>query len=97
MIQGPQFTLTTMAELFALTDEVEVQDSRGRFDRSIVDEVWENTAVIEGNDSAIWRKDEKGSTICRDHYGNTRSSFGWEIIEGSDGSVQLKAVHFENF
>lgn len=85
-----------MTETFSLSNEADVAQSQGRFDRSIVDEVWDMTEVINGNDSAIWRKDENGSTICRSEYGNRRSSYGWEIIEASSGNYQLKALHFDN-
>ena len=90
-------------ELFSLSGDVEVVESRGRYDRSIVDEVWEQATQVNGNDSALWRQDEFGSMICRSEYGNRVSSFGWEIIETSSGSYQigaqtgsLKALHNDN-
>ncbi|MDF1816736.1 MAG: hypothetical protein P1V20_31325 [Verrucomicrobiales bacterium] len=82
-----------MSELFALSDEVEVREPRGTFDPLIVSEVWETAETISGNDSALWRKDEYGNTICRSEYGNTGSSFGWEIVKGLPG--ELKPRHID--
>lgn len=88
-----------MSDLFALSNEVEVIKPRGNYDRSIVEEVWESADIIPGNDSALWRKDEFGTTICRSEYGNRHSSFGWEISETNGGAYvgNLKALHVDNF
>lgn len=91
-------------ELFSLSSEVEeVGEKPGgrRFDRSIVEEVWEASEEINGNDTAMWRKDVNGLTICRSEYGNRLSSFGWEIVEAGPGQFPmggsgLKAVHVDS-
>lgn len=93
--------MTDSAELFSLSSEVEEEEPLGRYDRSIVDEVWESSDKMEGNDEALWRRDEYGSPICRSEYGNRKSSFGWEIFEVAPGNFQvgaggLKALHIDN-
>ena len=91
-----------MSEFFTLSNEIEVGTPGGNYDRSIVDEVWETATIVQGTDSALWRKDEYGTTICRSEYGNRASSFGWEIREVSPGPFEggipgnLKALHFDN-
>lgn len=91
-------------ELFSLSSEVEEvgEKPEGKhYDRSIVEEVWEASEEISGNDSAMWRRDANGLTICRSEYGNRYSSFGWEIIEAGSGQFSiggagLKAVHVDS-
>lgn len=91
-------------ELFSLSGEAEEVGEKPegkRFDRSIVEEVWEASEKINGNDAAMWRKDANGLTICRSEYGNRYSSFGWEIVEAGAGphslaGTGLKAVHVDS-
>lgn len=85
----------TMPDLFFLSSDPDVaaEDAKGKFDRSIVDEVWDLAEVISGNDSAIWRQDQHGSVIRRTEYGKSSSSYGWEVSDTRDG---LRAVHIEN-
>jgi hypothetical protein len=90
-----------MSELFMLSNEAEVITPRGKYDRAIVNEVWDAAEAIPGNDSAIWRRDQYGSMICRSEYGNRASSFGWEVTERSfdrsGASGELHALHIDNF
>ena len=92
-----------MSDSFMLSSDANANPSRGNFDRSIVDEVWEAAEIIDGNDAALWRKDRNGNTICRSEYGNRYSSYGWEILEVSTGQCQagdpggLQAQHIDYF
>lgn len=72
------------------------------FPDQVINAVWQNAAVVEGYDSAIWRKDFAGAWIRRDHYG-IESKYGWEIDHlkpsskgGSDNLSNLNALHWQN-
>ncbi len=97
---GGKFS-NAMSDLFMLSNDAEVITPRGKYDRSIVNEVWDAAEVIPGNDSEIWRRDHYGSTICRSEYGNRASSFGWEVtshsFDRSGASGGLRALHIDNF
>lgn len=52
---------------------------------------------------AKWRKDAYGAWICRDHYGDQSSTYGWEIdqivpvTEGGTGDLSnLRPLHWKN-
>lgn len=73
----------------------------GGYEREVVDRVWEFAEVVEGNDPALWRKDEFGAWLNRQDYGNRRSAFGWEICDTSHirrdvGITALRPVQWEN-
>ena len=63
-------------------------------DRMIVNDIWEEAEVIDGNDPALWRKDPLGAWINRQEYGRRNSQFGWEIREARGG--RLEAVQWQN-
>lgn len=71
--------------------------------KDVVDRVWQMAEVVEGNDPAVWRKDEFGAWIHRLDYGNRRSDFGWEVCETLPGSsrtmgvASLRAMHWQNY
>ena len=96
------FTMSTNSEFFSLSNDIEEVAHRGSFERWLVDEVWEAAEEISGTDSALWRRDEHGSLICRSEYGNRFSSFGWEAVELSpgqyrtSGDVTMRALHIDN-
>ena len=87
----PYLIMSTESEIFSLSGELETQ-SCGNYDRTVVDELWESMEKIRGNDSAMWRRDERGALVCRSEYGNKYSSYGWEIIETSPGMYQMNGV-----
>lgn len=74
----------------------------GGYDREIVDTVWLLAEAVDGNDSALWRKDECGAWINRLEYGKRHSSFGWEICDLSLGHRpgtlgDLRPMQWENY
>lgn len=64
------------------------------YDRMVVNDVWEEASLVEGNDPALWRKDAQGAWINRQDYGRRNSQFGWEIRETRGG--RLEAVQWQN-
>jgi hypothetical protein len=72
------------------------------FPREVVDRVWQMTLAVEGNDPAVWRKDEFGAWINRLDYGNRNSDFGWEIADPPAGApdlgvASLRAMQWQNY
>jgi hypothetical protein len=55
-----------------------------RYEREVVDHVWSLGQTVQGNDDALWRKDEHGAWMHRLEYGNRNSQFGWEIFDPSE-------------
>lgn len=73
-----------------------------RYEREVVDSVWQHGEAVRGNDPELWRKDEFGAWIRRLDYGNRRSEFGWEILDprrgrGAGGVTTLRPVHWQNY
>ncbi len=73
-----------------------------RYDRDLIDHVWQNGQEIQGNDSALWRKDEFGAWIHRLQYGNRRSEYGWEILDlthtpHGGGVIALRPMNWQNY
>ena len=71
------------------------------FNDETVQQVWEQKGrVIPGQDAGIWRKDECGAWVRRDHYGNRHSEFGWEIAHihpaGPTEIANLRVLQWEN-
>lgn len=64
------------------------------YSREVVDEVWLLAEPIEGNDAALWRRDEQGNRIQRLEYGKPGSAFGWGISETAGGC--LKPLHWQS-
>lgn len=66
----------------------------------IVNAVWNKGAVVQGNDSAIWRKDECGAWINRSKHGDRNSQYGWEVDHissgGSDALSNLRPLQWQN-
>lgn len=50
-----------------------------RFDKTIIDTVWDKAQIVDGFDPARYRKDACGAWIIREKYGHEDSLFGWEI------------------
>lgn len=92
----------TPTRTMSFTEEPASIESRGGYDREIVDRVWQTATVIPGNDPAIWRKDEHGAWMNRLAYRDRRSEFGWEIADSgftlrSFGIAALRPVQWQNY
>ena len=73
------------------------------YDREVIDRVWRFAPEVEGNDPALWRKDEFGAWIYRMDYGRRHSDFGWEIhdptvgMRGGGQVLALRPLHWQNY
>ena len=72
------------------------------YERTVVDHVWNLAQTVQGNDEALWRKDECGAWMYRLEYGNRNSQFGWEIYDpnliGMDFGLRgLRPLQWENY
>lgn len=75
----------------------------GQFSPSEIQAVWEKAHIINYYEKDVKRKDPCGATILRKEYGNTNSSFGWEVDHikplssyGSDDLSNLQPLQWEN-
>lgn len=69
------------------------------YSEALIQQVWEKARAVQGFDLEHWRKDECGAWICREHYGNENSEFGWKIVKvrpGPETLETLEAMHWEN-
>lgn len=66
----------------------------------VIRQVWEKARGMTELSPELWRRDECGAWIRRDHYGQTRSDFGWKIenvsVGGPDTVENLRAFHHAN-
>ncbi len=76
---------------------------RKTFSDDEIQEVWNKAKKVEGEDSAIYRKDYAGAWIKFDEYGNTESTLGWEIDHrnpvskgGADNLSNLDPLQWNN-
>jgi len=71
-----------------------------KFAEWLVQQVWEQARATRDRDSDEWRKDECGAWICRTHYDNPTSEYGWKIVTvvpgGDDEPRNLAAFHRDN-
>ncbi len=72
------------------------------YDDMLVASAWENGDRIDGNDPALWRKDQFGAWIYRPDYGRRHSEFGWEICDlsaarGGGGLAALRPMQWQNY
>jgi hypothetical protein len=72
-----------------------------RYDREVQERIWSLAQTVDGNDPAVWRKDEFGAWIHRQDYRDRNSEFGWEIADcgfrpGVSGIATLRPMHWEN-
>lgn len=73
------------------------------FNLNTINLVWEKAQSMAGDDEDIWRKDTCGAIIKRSEYGNTNSSYDWEIDHikpkskgGFDNSNNLQPLQWAN-
>ncbi len=73
------------------------------FSDNIIQKIWEKGRVVPNNDPDIWRKDECGAWIGRQHYGDRNSQYGWEIdhiksesLGGGDELLNLRPLQWKN-
>ena len=78
-------------------------ESRKTFSNDEIQKVWNKAKIIKGEDESVYRKDYAGAWIKRDEYGNTDSTFGWEIDHrkpvakgGSDDLTNLDPLQWNN-
>ncbi len=72
------------------------------YDREVVERAWGRAEAVQGNDAALWRKDEHGAWIYRLDYGRRNTTFGWEIFDPSlgrgDGGVSaIRPLQWQNY
>jgi len=73
------------------------------FSEEYIQRVWAKGRIVQGQDSAKWRKDECDAWIGRAYYGNRDNKFGWEIDHikpesqgGSDELQNLRPLQWQN-
>lgn len=77
--------------------------NKNSFNEATVNAVWEKGKIVPGYNAAVLRKDSCGAWIKRVEYGNTNSSYGWEIDHikpvsqhGSNLLFNLQPLQWEN-
>ncbi len=62
--------------------------------------IWEKGRGTNDRDASIWRRDECGAWIRREHYGHETSEYGWKIevtvAGGGDELDYLRPFHRDN-
>lgn len=73
------------------------------FNEEIIQAVWEKGIMVDGYDSANFRKDSVGAWMIRTEYGNINSPYGWQIDHvypqskgGSDDLINLRPMQWQN-
>ncbi len=70
------------------------------FSDELIQAVWEKGRVSPDLDPTEWRQDQCGAWICRAHYNNPNSEFGWRILEVVPGGPwepeNLQPFHWQN-
>ena len=70
------------------------------FSQEMIQKIWNRGRVIAEQDPAVWRKDECGAWMRREHYGRESSEYGWKIENvtagGADTVDNLRPLHCGN-
>lgn len=70
------------------------------YDKETIDQVWQHGRVMTDLDPALWRRDECGAWMRREHYGRESSEFGWRIVNvslgGPDTAENLRPLQHAN-
>lgn len=92
-----------LSQLTAQPKQPNKKSSGGSFNALEIATVWNKALGIPGRDMRLWRQDQCGAYMYRDHYGNTNSKWGWEIDHiqpvskrGTDDLSNLQALHWQN-
>ncbi|NOX98460.1 MAG: hypothetical protein GXP30_01815 [Verrucomicrobia bacterium] len=102
-LTSPDHTSTRDTDLFGGSSmPLSSRWTSGGYEKEVVDAIWKLAEMIDGNDSALWRKDECGAWINKLEYGKRHSSFGWEICDLSLGRrpgtlSALRPMQWENY
>ena len=68
--------------------------------RELIDAVWQHGRVMPEADAAIWRQDECGAWMRREHFGREDSEFGWKMEKvstaASDTPDSLRPFNVRN-
>jgi hypothetical protein len=59
------------------------------FNDETIDRVWQKARSMTEPTSELWRRDECGAWIRRDHYGSEHSEFAWKIENVSPGGPDV--------
>ncbi|GAB4483099.1 MAG: hypothetical protein OHK0044_32210 [Burkholderiaceae bacterium] len=66
----------------------------------LIEAVWARGRVMPEADGAVWRQDECGAWIRREHFGREDSDFGWKLELVTPGSASeprnLRPFHWRN-
>jgi hypothetical protein len=67
---------------------------------TVIQAVWEKARGRRDRDSDLWRQDQCGAWLQRDHYNSAESEFGWKIENvvagGADEPDNLQPFHRDN-
>ena len=71
-----------------------------RVDDETIARVWQHARAFTELSADLWRKDECGAWMRREHYGREDSEFGWRIVNisagGPDAPENLRPLHHRN-
>lgn len=88
--------------VFPYTNKLAIEGDRkmANWTKQEIQDVWEKGTVVTGRNPLDWRKDQCGTLIAWDEYGNRGSQYGWEIDHispgGSDNLPNLRPLQWEN-
>jgi len=58
------------------------------FSDEVVQQVWERARASADQDAAVWRQDQCGAWMRREHYGRDNSEFGWKVESTTAGGPE---------
>ncbi len=66
-------------------------------DEQAVEAVWEKGRAMPDLDPAIWRRDQCGAWLHREHLESTESEFAWKIVKVVPGGEDEEVVNLQPF